>query len=283
MVSAVTDSFTQSRVPTNGIELSTWTVGGGPSVLLLHGWPHTWELWRPFGEAMAARGFQVIAPDLRGIGDSERPDTGYDIATLAADITGLLDAVATPTATVIGIDAAVAPAFYAALTTPERIDRLVLMEGLLPGLPGAEDFVAAGPPWWFGFHSVPGLAETVLEGHETEYLDWFLTGPSVRNDIGQAARTAFTTAYTGRDALKAGFEYYRAAQTNAELLAYALGTNPLAVPALAIAGGVVGDALGRQIELVSDHLTTASIPDCGHLIPLEKPTELLAIATEFLR
>lgn len=275
MVSAVTDPFTRSRITTNGVALSTSTTGTGAAIVLLHGWPHTWELWRPFGQVLAAHGCHVIAPDMRGVGESERPDTGYDVATLTDDIVGLLDALQIPSATVVGIDAGVATAFFAALTVPERFDRLVVMEGLLPGLPGADEFLAAGPPWWFGFHSVPGLAETVLEGRETDYLNWFLTGPSVRNDIGADARSAFIAAYTGRDALRAGFEYYRTGRANAELLAGALDKHRLGVPTLAISGGIVGDALAHQIAPVADDLTTTSIENCGHLIPLEKPMELL--------
>ncbi len=202
------DEFTTRMIGTNGVEVEVATAGPthGAPIVLLHGWPHTWELWRPVGRELARNGFRVIAPNRRGIGSGDRPRAGYDVATLAVDVTGILDTLAVPAASVVGIDAGVAPAFYAAVTTPERVRRLVVMEGLVPGLPGAETFLSAGPPWWFGFHAVPGLAETVVEGHENEYLGWFLQGPSVRNDIGSAARSAFVRAHSGRDALRAGFE-----------------------------------------------------------------------------
>ncbi len=103
----------------------------------------------------------------------------YDPGNQAADAADLLDVADAPTAPVIAMDVAVPVAFLLAMGSPERLHRLVLMEGLLPGLPGAESFLAAGPPWWFGFHAVLGLAEAVLAGHEGSYLDFFLS-----NDTG---------------------------------------------------------------------------------------------------
>ncbi|WP_330359607.1 alpha/beta fold hydrolase [Actinosynnema sp. ALI-1.44] len=85
-----------------------------------------------------------MAPDLRGLGASTRAQDGYDAATLAADVEGLLDAVGEPTAAVVAIDAAVPAAFLLAVRRPDRVRRLVLMESLLGSLPGAEDFLASG-------------------------------------------------------------------------------------------------------------------------------------------
>jgi len=107
-----------------------------------------------------ASGHRVIAPDLRGIGESSRATGGYDLATLAGDAAALLDALGEPSAAVVGLDAGAPVAVMLGLTEPQGVARLVVMEALLPGLLGAEAFLAAGPPWWFGFHTVAGLAET---------------------------------------------------------------------------------------------------------------------------
>ncbi|GGF36987.1 alpha/beta fold hydrolase [Williamsia phyllosphaerae] len=278
------DEFATRMIGTNGVEVEVALAGplDGAPLVLLHGWPHTWEVWRPVGRVLARNGFRVIAPNRRGIGGGDRPRSGYDMATLAADVTGLIDALDVTTASVVGIDAGVAPAFHVGLTAPDRVRRLVVMEGLLPGLPGAEAFLSAGPPWWFGFHAVPGLAETVLEGHEAEYLGWFLQGPSVRHDIGAQARSAFIHAHSGKSALRAGFEAYRATERNAKQISCALQTRRLTVPTLALAGGVVGDAIGDQLVSVADNLSRASIPGCGHIIPLERPDELAAAVADFV-
>ncbi|WP_242614654.1 alpha/beta fold hydrolase, partial [Actinomadura roseirufa] len=86
----------------------------------------------------------------------------------------LLAALGERRAAVAGIDAGAPPAFLLAMRRPDLVRRLVLMESSLGGAPRAEGGPGGGPPWWFGFHAVPGLAETVLAGHEAEYVDWFL-------------------------------------------------------------------------------------------------------------
>lgn len=162
------------RIDTNGISTDALVAGEGPAMLLLHGWPHTWLIWHALLPALAAK-HTVIAPDLRGLGAATRPDGGYDPHTLADDAAGVLDAVGLEQATVVGVDAGAPAAWMLARRRPERVARLVVMESLMGRLPGAEAFLTGGPPWWFGFHTVPGLAERVLAGHEGDYLDFFFS------------------------------------------------------------------------------------------------------------
>ncbi|HEY0938439.1 MAG TPA: alpha/beta hydrolase [Trebonia sp.] len=166
---------------------------------------------------------------------------------------------------------------------PHRVRRLVLLESLLGRLPGAGQFLAAGPPWWFGFHAVPGLAETVLAGHEDEYLDWFLrAGTADGTGIEPAVRDAFVRAYRGTEARRCGFSYYRAGRTNDQQITAAAGAGRLRVPTLAVGARPVGNSLYRQLEPVTDQLTGHLIEDCGHLIPLDRPDELLDLLIPFL-
>jgi pimeloyl-ACP methyl ester carboxylesterase len=277
-----TPAITHHQVDTNGTTLHVATAGQGPAVVLLHGWPHTWQLWTSVIPALAAT-HRVIAPDLRGLGDSHRAADGYDLHTLAADIAGLLRALGETRADIVGIDAGSPVAFMLAMRRPSLIRRLVLMESLLGGLPGAERFLAAGPPWWFGFHAVPGLAETVLAGHEGEYLDWFLrAGTADGRGIDPAVRDAFVRAYQGADALRCGFSYYRAGPVNSQQIAAATDAGRLLVPTMAVGARPVGDSLYRQLEPVTDQLTGHLIEDCGHIIPLDRPDALLGLLIPFL-
>ncbi|MEV6431614.1 alpha/beta hydrolase [Nocardia sp. NPDC051463] len=269
------------RIETNGICANVAVAGAGPAVVLLHGFPHTWRLWSEIIGPLSAH-YQVIAPDLRGIGDTTRALDGYDAGTLAADTAGILDALGAPAADVIAIDAGTPVAVLLALQHPDRVRRLVVMEAVLGTLPGAEDFLAAGRPWWFGFHAVPGLAETVLLGQEARYIEWFLTtgtrGRGVRADI----HDAFVDAYTGHESLRCAFSYYRALPTSAHQIDHAAATGRLTTPTLAIGAHPVGNALERQLRPIAEDLTAHVIPDCGHIIPLDQPQELLNLIMPFL-
>jgi len=270
------------RIPVNGVELNVALAGSGPAVLLLHGFPHTWELWTDVMADLAAR-HRVIAPDLRGFGASGRAASGYDAGTLAEDAAELLAALGISSAAVVGIDAGTPPAFLLALRRPGLVRRLVVMEAVLGGLPGAEDFLADGPPWWFGFHSAqPGLAETVLEGHEAAYVDWFLHAGTLGEGVRPAVRDALVRAYTGRQAMSSAFSYYRALPESAEQIERAVATARLTVPTMALGARPVGTALERQLRPVTDDLTGRVIEDCGHIIPLHRPHALLTLLRPFL-
>ncbi|WP_327659596.1 MULTISPECIES: alpha/beta fold hydrolase [unclassified Streptomyces] len=270
------------RISVNGVELNVALAGSGPAVLLLHGFPHTWELWTDVMADLSDR-YRVIAPDLRGFGASSRAESGYDAGTLAEDAAALLGALGVSSAAVVGIDAGTPPAFLLALRRPDLVRRLIVMESLLGRLPGAEDFLAGGPPWWFGFHSAaPGLAETVLEGHEAEYVDWFLHAGTGGDGVRPAVRDAFVRAYTGRQALSCAFSYYRAMPESAAQIEDAVAATRLTVPTMALGAQPVGSALERQLRPVTDDLTGHLIEDCGHIIPLHRPGALLALLRPFL-
>ncbi|VEI18964.1 Soluble epoxide hydrolase [Serratia plymuthica] len=277
-----THHFRMRRIGINNTTLNVATGGSGPAILFLHGWPHTWEIWRDVMEEMKSN-YTVIAPDLRGLGASAREESGYDLHTLADDAAGILDALGLQTAGIVGIDLGVAVSWMLAARHPARARKLVVMEGLLGSLPGAEAFVKNGPPWWFGFHQVPGFAEKVLEGNEAAYIDEFLlSGTKERKGVATDIRRAFIDAYCNHDAMRCGFEHYRAFPENARQIKDMATENKLELPVMAIAGGIVGSALAGQLRSVTADLTEITLTDCAHLIPLEQPAALVAQLRTFL-
>ena len=280
-VSAV-PGFELRRIEASEISINVATAGAGRPVLLLHGWPHTWFLWRKVMAGLASD-FRVIAPDLRGIGGTSRATDGYDIETLSDDAAALLRELDAEGAIAVGIDAGAPVAWMLAMRHPEQIRKLVVMESLLGLLPGAEQFLKAGPPWWFGFHGVPSLAETVVEGHEDTYLDWFYrSGTFGGRGIDPEARDAFLAAYRGRESLRCGFEYYRAGPTNGQQISAMLATRRVTLPTMAIGGNGVGDALFRQLQAVTDDLVGHVIPECGHIVPEDQPERLVQLLRAFI-
>ncbi|MFE6755570.1 alpha/beta fold hydrolase [Streptomyces sp. NPDC057684] len=269
------------RVKANGIELNVALAGHGPALLLLHGFPHTWQVWSEVLAPLAAHHL-VIAPDMRGLGASERAAQGYDANTLAEDARALLGSLGVSSAAVVALDAGVPPALSLALHHPHLVDRLILMESLAGTLPGAEGFLTDGPPWWFGFHAVPGLAESVLEGNEERYVDFFLDAGTLGDGIPTAVRDAFIAAYTGHDALRCAFSYYRAMPLSAQQIQQAVTQARLTMPTMTIGSHPVGRALERQLRPVTDDLTGCSLDDCGHIVPLHRPAALLWLLEPFL-
>jgi pimeloyl-ACP methyl ester carboxylesterase len=253
-------------IHTNGITLNVARAGDGPTVVLLHGFPHTWQVWTEVIEPLA-RHHLVLAPDLRGFGASTRTPDGLDATTLSTDIEGLLDG---RPATVVALDAGVPAAFLLALRRPDLVTRLVLIEATLGTFPGA-----AGPPWWFGFHAVDGLAETVLAGHEAEYVGWFYDQGTRDRGVRPDIRAAIGGAFAGPDALRCALGFYRSLPRTGRQIAEAVRHHRLTVPTTAIGAAPVGRALEDQLRPITDDLTGHLIPDCGHIVPLDRPDELL--------
>lgn len=263
------------KLAVNGIDLNVQIRGAGPSVVLLHGFPHTWQVWSEVIDDLAVD-HRVVAPDLRGFGGSTHTASGMDAATVSLDIEQLIAALGSSPVTVVAIDAGVPPAFLLAMRRPEIVERLVLIESTLGRLPGAEAFFAGGPPWWFGFHAVPGLAEQVLQGNEAQYVGWFYDqgtrGRPVRPDV----RAAIGAAFTEPGALSAALGYYRALADSSRQISDAAQAR-LTVPTVAVGAAPVGRALEGQLRPIADVLEGHLIEDCGHIVPLDRPAELLAI------
>ena len=264
----------------NGIEMHVEEAGRpsdpGPPVVLLHGFPHTWRVWSEVIDDLASD-HRVLAADLRGFGASTRTAEGLDAETLSRDVEALVEALgATPT-TVVAIDAGVAPAFLLGLRRPDLLERLVLVEATLGTLPGAEEFFAGGAPWWFGFHAVPGLAETVLAGHEADYVGWFYDQGTRDRGARPDLRAAMGAAFAEPGALRCALGYYRALPESSRQIADAVAGARLTVPTTAVGAATVGRALEGQLRPVTDHLEGHLIPDCGHIVPVDRPEELLAI------
>lgn len=227
--------------------------------------------------------FTVVAPDLRGLGRSSRPQAGYTAGDIAGDILALMDALQLPQASVVGIDLGTPASFLLGMRHPQRVRKLVLMEALVGSLPGAEQFLKAGPPWWFGFHAVPGLAESVLEGQEERYLDFFLDAGTLGDGVQPNFARSVRTSYRGRNALRAAFEHYRSLPASSEQIALAAAEGRLTMSTLTIGARPVGEATHRQVEPIADELSGMVLRETGHIIPQHRPEELARALLAFLR
>ncbi len=164
-------TFSHNMASVNGIQMHYVIGGQGDPVVLLHGWPETWYAWHQVMPALA-KNYTVIAPDLRGLGDSSKPPSGYDGKTLAEDIHQLVAKIGFKTISLVGHDIGTQVAYSYAAAHPTEVEKLAVMELTIPG------FAPPGMPpiWWVLFHQVPGVPETLVEGREMAYISWFLRG-----------------------------------------------------------------------------------------------------------
>src|SRR6201986_699522 len=121
------DTISHRAVQSNGIRLHLAEQGSGPLVLMCHGFPESWYSWRHQMQALAEAGFRAVAPDMRGYGQSDRPEAidQYSLFHLVGDMVGVLDAIGAPTATIVGHDWGAPVAWHSALLRPDRFTSVV--------------------------------------------------------------------------------------------------------------------------------------------------------------
>lgn len=266
------------------VRLHYLLAGHGPALLLLHGWPQSSHEWRLLIPELAKR-YRVIAPDLRGLGDSGRPVGGYDKMTIAGDLRVLLrDKLGITQTAVVGHDWGGAVAYALAAQDRALVTRLAILDMLLPGveLPGLGPD-ALSSYWHFGFHGVRDLPEMLVAGRERAYISWFFQNFAYNpRAITEADVDEYARCLAQPGALRAGFEYYRAAGQDAVDFA-ATARERLAIPVLALGGErSIGAAVRLCMEQVANDVRGGVIERCGHWIAEEQPQALRDALLAFL-
>lgn len=277
---------THHEFKTNDTRLHYVTAGSGFPIVLLHGWPQSWYCWHKLIPTLAKK-YSIIAPDLRGLGDSSRPASGYEKSNIAEDIRLLVqEHLGIDQYHLMAHDWGGPVAFVLASKNAKRVKKLVMLDTAVPG-DGSGTFSQNGRRWHHAFHQTKGLPEALVTGREEIYLGWFYDNYGYqKNAITQEDRLEYLRTYKKPDTLRSGFAYYRAldedVRYNEELLRL---NGKLIMPVLALGGG---SAFGRGIETfeslqrVSENVSGGVIQDCGHWIQEEKPQEVLEYVMPFL-
>jgi pimeloyl-ACP methyl ester carboxylesterase len=266
------------------VRLHYVTAGSGDGVVLLHGWPQTWFCWRKVIPLLAKR-YMVVAPDLRGLGDSSRPSSGYDKRTVSDDVHRLMqDELGIDQFYLAGHDWGGVTAYSLAAHHPESVAALAVVDVTIPGT-GGTDISQGGRRWHHGFHRTPGLPEALVAGREDIYLGWFYRNFGHRPDvISDDEVREYLRTYTQPDALRAGFEYYRATPQDVADNAAVADKGALPMPVLAV-GGAGGWGRGSEVadslRQFADQVHEVVIDEAGHWIPEEQPHALADHLTSF--
>ena len=253
------------------------TAGQGDPVVLLHGWPQTWYQWRKIIPALAER-YTVIAPDMRGLGDSSKPVTGYDKRTVADDIYKLVRQLGCERIFLVGHDWGGPVAYAYACAHPNDVRRLVILDVVIPGagLEQIPQMSRRGGLWHISFHGVRDLPEALITGRERIYLFWFYRIAAYNpTAISEEDIDEYVRCYSAPGGLRAGFEYYRAFWDDVDHNKENAKTK-LKMPVLALGGErSFGARTLSSMQALAEDVWGGVVDRCGHWIAEEHPDYLI--------
>jgi pimeloyl-ACP methyl ester carboxylesterase len=274
--------FTTRDIAANGTTIHVRVGGKGPVVVLLHGFGDTGDMWSPLA-ARLVKDHTVVVPDLRGMGLSAHPETGYDKKTEARDVAGVLSALKIdgPVALVThDIGNMVGYAFAA--QNRGRVTRWVVMDAPLPGLGHWDDVVKDQRTWHFDFYGPD--EERLVAGRERIYLDRFYNELSADpKHIDEATRQHYAALYSRPHAIHNAFAQFAAFRQDATDNQKFLAEGKLTMPVLAIGGEKsFGQGFANEIEFAASNVRGLSIANSGHWLMEEQPDATMNAILSFL-
>jgi pimeloyl-ACP methyl ester carboxylesterase len=266
----------------NGVRLHYLAAGTGDPVVLLHGYAETSHMWLPL-MAPLAKTHTVIAPDLRGAGQSSTPATGYTKAEMAQDIHALVRKLGYGSIRIVGHDIGLMVAYAYAAQYPGEVERIALMDAFLPGIGKWRDVWLMRDLWHFHFYGKTPLA--LVHGRERIYFEHFWNdfAADPAHSIPERDRRIYAKAYARRGGMRAGFEYFRAFEKDAADFAGFAKTR-LRMPMLVLTGGKAsGEFLIQQSRLVAKNVEGVVVRNSGHWLMEEAPDQVIPKLVDFLK
>jgi pimeloyl-ACP methyl ester carboxylesterase len=265
----------------NGIRIHYLASGSGKPIYLLHGYAQNSHMWRPL-IAELARTHTVIAPDLRGFGQSAKPPQGYDKVTMAQDMRALAASLGHQHVKLVGHDIGLMVAYALVAQFPSDVDRVVLMDAFLPGVGDWKTVWLLRDLWHFHFYGETPLK--LVEGRERIYFEHFWNDFAAdrTHSVSEADRQFYAAAYAQPGAMRAGFEVFRAFERDAADFEK-LARTKLPVPMLVLTGEKAsGEFLIQQGRLVATNVEGIVIKGSGHWLMDEAPDQVIPALAAFL-
>jgi len=265
----------------NAVRINYKIGGKGPVVVLLHGYAQTSHMWLPL-MPLLAKSHTVIAPDLRGIGGSERTKDGYDKKTMAKDIRELVHQLGHSKVSVVGHDIGLMVAYAYAAQYPDEVSKVVLLDAFLPGVGNWKDVWLLRDLWHFHFYGETPLA--LVKGRERTYFEHFWNDFAAdrTKSVPEADRRIYAAAYARDDGMRAGFEVFRNFEQDAKDFA-AFSATKLNMPFMVLTGEKAsGIFLIDQVKLVATNVTGTVVKGSGHWLMEEAPKTVIPMIVEFV-
>ncbi|MBL7748393.1 MAG: alpha/beta hydrolase [Chitinophagaceae bacterium] len=279
--------FKHAKCFVNGIRIHVRYAGKGQAVLLMHGWLGTSYSWRHVAPKLIDAGYQVICPDMRGNGDSDKPISGYDGLTLVEDMRQLLFQLGvTGKVHVAGWDMGALPAYLFAATYPNETTSLTYIDEPLPSVNlhtlttfTKENF---GGFWHFGFNSADHLPELLIGGKERQFWN-FLYSLMLFNpaSITEEDKDEYMRTYAAAGGIRGSLGWYKEALVTTDQFAAAIAKGKLSMPVMGIGGQYGTPYTQSQLSVISDNVHGGIIPECGHMVAEEQPDALVKYLLEF--
>jgi pimeloyl-ACP methyl ester carboxylesterase len=273
--------FAEKSAAVNGVRINYKIGGEGPAVVLLHGYTETSHMWLPLMPQLATS-HTVIAPDLRGAGNSERPEGGYDKKTMAKDIRELVQRLGYKKVSLVGHDIGLMVAYAYAAQYPDEVSKVVLMDAFLPGVGDWKSVWLMRDLWHFHFYGETPLA--LVKGRERIYFEHFWNDFAAdrTHSVPEADREFYAAAYARDDGMRAGFEYFKNFEQDAKDFA-AFSTTKLNMPFLVLTGEKAsGTFLIDQAKLVATDVSGHVVQGSGHWLMEEAPDQVIPALVTFL-
>jgi pimeloyl-ACP methyl ester carboxylesterase len=266
-----------------GIHVVEAGTANRPTVLFLHGWPESWVTFEQIMIPLSAEA-HVVAIDLPGVGGSEMPPRANDKRTLANYIHGLITRLGLDNLTLVGHDCGGMIVYAYLHAYPETLQRAVIMNVAVPGIEPWSEVLRNPHIWHFAFHAIPELPEKLVAGQQAVYFAFFYDYLARPGGVGAQAREAYVTAYSRPEALRTGFEWYRAFPQD-EKDNLALKDNPVHTPVLYLRGERESGDMKRYLSGLRDsglrNVQGRLIPNSGHFLSDEQPEAVVAALREF--
>jgi len=283
-----TETWQHRYISTNGIRMHYVSQGEGPLIVLLHGFPEFWYSWRYQIPFLAGHGYTVIAPDLRGYNETDKPRRGYEIPTLLRDIEELVKGLGRQKAHLVGHDWGGALAWTFAMNYPEMTESLIVMNAPHPAAMMREmrTLKQLRKSWYIFAFQIPWLPEYMLGRNNANEIGRMLRGAALQKSAFPHEVTAkYQEAMSKPGAIRAAISYYRQLFRHLPFSVKSKGVQ-IQAPTLLIWGErdiALGIELTTGLERWVNDIQIKRIPDSGHWVQQEQPEKVNQFLLDFLQ
>jgi pimeloyl-ACP methyl ester carboxylesterase len=284
--------FENKYAEVNGIRLHYVEGGAGKPLICLPGWPQIWYSFHTIAPELA-KNYRVVVIDIRGMGSSSKPDSGYDKKTMAQDIYELSIQLGLNKVNILGHDIGGMVAMSFAFNYPEMVEKLIVMDGAHPGeglmhmplIPQAGTFnekMDGNAPyaWWMGFNQVKDLPEKLLEGRFQFLLDWLFSYVMIdETKMPVFDRAVYASVYNHAENIRAANGWY---QTFTQDIEDSKGYQQLSMPVLGIGSNVSYNYMKMGLPQIAPDCQVIGLLNSGHYMNEESPEAVLKAVLSFL-